>query len=152
MGYSSPILTVYVPKRAGREFLVQRYMEHPTFGYSQATGDVISLDEASMLRDGGILVARLLGEYSTQVDLGKSSIDSMPADVRRRFAHEYWEVIVSLQPSGYLKIYLIDVDDAGDSGSGRDDHAVLLAQPATGTQLLAALKTVVPGKGKGDIP
>lgn len=142
MKYSLPTFTVYVPRKAGEAFLVQRYMENAQFGFSQATGDPIELHESDLIERGGALAEQLLMEYPTQTGLGMSSLDRMPGPAKRRFVRAHFEVSIVLTPTGQVKVNVVDLDPSGDSGVGRDAEAELLSRPVDGARLLAALRSV----------
>lgn len=142
MRYSLPKLTIYVPKQSG-DYLVQRYMEHPEFGYSQGTGEPIPLDRDAFVKHGAELVGKLLSEYPSQKDLGVWSLGKACVADRRRFAREYSEVSVTLLPEKRLQFCLIDTDETGYLGRGRDEQAVTLPLPFTSEQFVQAVEAVM---------
>lgn len=136
--YSTPNFTVYVPKRGGK-YLIQRFMEHPEFGYSQATGEFIEMSRETMLNDCQEVVSRLLAEYLLQRDLGLPPEAKMSAAKKRQFHDGYFTVVVNLVAKDTLTLAPINMDEAGDSGLGCDDHAIMLSMPFTPQQFIEAI-------------
>lgn len=142
MQYSFPKLTIYIPKQSG-EYLLQRFRENPQIGYSEATGNPLRINRQTLEMEGADMVCNLLSEYPTRQDLGISSLDTMSASDTAQFSRDHWEVAVTLFPERRLKLCLIDPDETGRTGRGRDEHAIMLPVPCSSQDLVTALDKVV---------
>ncbi len=154
--YSNPIVAIYV-RQDGQEYLVQRYVEHPEFGYSMATGEPIRLARDVFVRDGSELVASLLSAYEHQHDLGVPSESRMSTEQRRKFYGMYTKVLIDQQNPHMVNFTVIEMDEEGNFGQGRDSATISIAVPFTRERFTEAIDAALRGTSsreaeKGDVP
>lgn len=138
---SFPTLSLYINRATGSA-VIQRFREHPVFGFNVETGEFVSLGD-TLPRDCLTVISSILEAFDYEGDLGPSALQKMSEEERKMFLKNHVEIAISVLPDRQFKLCRMENEENGLSGRGRDHEAIVLPPDSHNEQFVEAIRGLV---------